>query len=106
MDRIAAGTACHVDYFFNAQITFARRCGAYWIGLIREANVERFTVNLAENRNTANAQLAAGAQDAHRAFPAIGNQDSPKHGPLMLPRDSSTRNIATERLACAQCLIV
>jgi hypothetical protein len=63
--------------------------------------VERFAVNLAENRNTANAQLAAGAQDAHRDFPAIGNQDFPKHGPLMLLRDSSTRDIAAELLARA-----
>src|SRR5580692_5368245 len=101
MDRIAAGPACHVDYFFNAQITFARGCGAYWIGFIREANVERLAVHLTENHHTANAQLAAGAQDAHRDFPAIGNQDFPKHGPLALLRDSSTRDIAAELPACA-----
>src|SRR5580704_11721790 len=106
MDRIAAGTSCDLDYFFNRKITFARGCGAYWIGFVREANVERFAVNLAEHRNTANAQLAAGAQDAHGDFAAIGNQDFPEHGPLAPLRDSSTGAIAAKPLALRECLIV
>jgi hypothetical protein len=68
--------------------------------------VERFAVNLAENRYAANAQLAAGAQDAHGDFPAIGNQDFPEHGPLALLRDSSTGDIAAKPLALRKCLIV
>src|SRR5580700_5951213 len=106
MDRIAAGTTCDIDCFFNRKITFARRCGAYWIGFIREANVERFAVHLAENCHATNTQLAAGTQDAHGDFATIGNQDFPEHGPLASLRDSSTGDIGAKPLALRECLIV
>jgi len=99
MNGIAAGSARRVNYFLNAEITFARSGGANGIRFVGKANVQRFAVNFAENRNAANAQLAAGTQDAHGDFAAIGNQNFPEHGPLMLLRDFSTRDIAAKRQA-------
>jgi hypothetical protein len=85
MDGVATGAARDMDYFFNAKIALARGRGPDGIGLIGEPDVQRFAVDFAENSDAANAQLAAGAQDAHGNFAAIGNQDFPEHGPLDAP---------------------
>src|SRR5271168_2539608 len=106
MDCIATGAARDIDYFFDAKITLARGRGADGIGFVGQADVERFAVDFAENRHAANAQLAAGAQDAHGDFAAIGNQDFPEHGPLVLLLDFSMRDIAAKMLAGRWCLIV
>src|SRR6185437_12859331 len=106
MEGVAARTARDVDYLVNAKITFARRSGADRIGFVGKANVERFAIDVAENRGGADAQLAAGAQDAHGDFTAIGNQYFPEHEPLATLRDFSTRGIAAKPLARVECLIV
>jgi hypothetical protein len=106
MDSVAARAAGHVNYFINGKIAFARGGGANGIRLVGKANVKRFAVNLAENRHAANAQLAAGTQDAHGNFAAIGNQDFPEHGPLVLLVDFSTRDTAAMQLGRLRCLIV
>src|SRR5271169_1194779 len=98
MDSIAARAARDVNYLLNAKIAFARSGGANGIGFVSKANVKRFAVDLAENSHAANAQLAAGAQDAHGDFAAIGNQNFPEHGPFVLLRDFSMEDIGAKRL--------
>ncbi len=73
MDGVAVGTACDVDEFVNAEITFARRRGADGIGFIGQANMEGGAVGFAEDGDGANAEFAAGAEDAHGNFATIGD---------------------------------
>ena len=80
MHGIATGATCHVHEFIDAKIAFARRRRADEIGFIGKADVKRFAVDITEDGDGADAQLAAGAQDAHGDLTAIGDQDFPEHG--------------------------
>ena len=48
-------------------------------GLVGKADVERVAVGLAVDGDGADAEFAAGVQDAQRDFAAIGNQNLTKH---------------------------
>ena len=73
VDGVAVGAAGDVDYFIDAQIAFAGRRGADGIGFIGEANVKGGAVGFAENGDGADAEFAAGAEDANGDFAAIGD---------------------------------
>ena len=73
MHGIAAGAASHVHKFIDAKIAFAGRRRTDGIGFIGEADVERFAVDIAEDGDGADTQLATGAQDAHGDFTAISD---------------------------------
>ena len=79
MDGVAAGATGHVDDFVDVKIAFASRCRADRMGFIRETHVERFAVDFAKDSDGADSEFAAGAQDAHGDFTAIGNQDFLEH---------------------------
>ncbi len=79
MERIATGAPRHVHELINREVAFTRGRRADGVGFIGEANVERLAVDITEDRDGANAKLAAGAQDAHGDFTTIGNQDFLEH---------------------------
>lgn len=91
MDGIATHAARDVHELVDAKIAFARGSRADSIGLIGQANVERFAVGVAEDGDGLNAEFAAGADDAHGDFTAIGNQNFLEHMLLEMQRDSSMR---------------
>ncbi len=65
--------------------------------------MKRFAVDIAEDCGGADAQLAAGTQDAHSDLTAIGDQDFPEHGWFAMQRDFSMRGgkrTLAVRLAC------
>ena len=80
MQRIATGAARYVHEFVDAKVAFDRRSGAYRVCFIGEADVQGFAIDIAENGGGADAQLAAGAQNAHGNLSAIGDQDFSEHG--------------------------
>ena len=79
MYSIASGAARDVHNFVDAEIALAGRRRSYRIGFVGKAHVKRFAIHFTENGCGANAEFAAGAQDAHGDLAAIGNQDFPKH---------------------------
>ncbi len=79
MYRIATGAARYIHELINAKIAFARGRGADGIGFIGEAHVKRLAIGITEDGDGADAQLAAGAQDAHGNLTAIGDQDFFEH---------------------------
>ena len=79
MERIATGAPRHVHELINREVAFTRGRRADGVSFIGEANVERLAVDITEDRDGANAKLAAGAQDAHGDFTAIGDQDFLEH---------------------------
>ena len=91
VDGVAAGAAGYVDQFVDAEITFAGGRGADEVGFVGEADMEGGAVGFAEDGDGADAEFAAGAEDAHGDFAAIGNQDFVEHPGLAMLRDSSMR---------------
>ena len=85
MNGVAAGTAGDVHEFVDAEIAVACRRGADGIGFVCEADVQGFAVDFTEDGGGADAQLAAGAQDAHGDFTAIGDQDFSEHAVWAMP---------------------
>ena len=103
MHGIATGATRHVHELVNAEITFARGRRADGVGFIGKADVQGLAVDLTEDGGGADAQLAAGAQDAHGDLTAIGDQDFPEHGWFAMQRDFSMRGgkkTLAVRLAC------
>ena len=82
---------CIRDRFVDAEITFAGRRGADEVGFVGEADMEGGAVGFAEDGDGADAEFAAGAEDAHGDFAAIGDQDFVEHADLAMLRDSSMR---------------
>ena len=79
MNRIdIANLGCAHDAI-DFQITFRARRRADADGFIRKLNVQRIDVRFRINRQRANAELFAGANDAQRDLTAIGNQNFLKH---------------------------
>src|SRR5260370_24892105 len=79
MHGIAAGAARNVYELINAKIAFAGRRRTNGVGFIGEADVERFAIDVAEDRDGADIQLATGAQDAHGDFTAISDYNFLEH---------------------------
>jgi hypothetical protein len=79
MDGVAPGAPGYVDDFIDAEIAFAGGGGPDWVGFVSEADVEGFAVDFAEDGGGADAEFAAGSEDANSDFTAIGDQDFLKH---------------------------
>ena len=79
MHGIAARAAGGAQHVVDREITLARGRGADAIGFVGQAHVQRSAVDVAVDRHGANAQFAAGAQDAHGDLTAIGDQDLLEH---------------------------
>ncbi len=106
MNGVAAGAARDVHELVDAEIAFARGRGADGVGFVGEADVEGFAVDFAEDGDGADAEFAAGAQDAHGDFTAIGYQDFLEHAVLAMQRNSSMRVRRGWEPRWVACLIV
>ena len=73
MNGVATGAARDVDQLIDAQIAFARGCGADGISFVGEANVQRGAVGFAEDGDGRDAEFAAGSDNANGDFAAIGD---------------------------------
>ena len=79
MDRFGLAAAGHVEDLVHVEIGLAGRGGADVVGVIGFADVQRLAIHVGEDNDRLDAHLAAGANDAHRNFTAIGDQDSFEH---------------------------
>ena len=79
MDGVDVGDFSRGDDGGDVEIAVggARRADAD--GLVGKANVERVAIGFAVDGDGANAEFAAGVEDAQRNFAAIGNQNFTKH---------------------------
>jgi hypothetical protein len=73
MDSVAAGAACDVDELVDAEITFAGGRGADGVGFVGQANVEGGAVGFTKDGGGADAEFAAGTENADGDFAAIGD---------------------------------
>jgi len=73
MNGVAAGAAGGVDQLVDAEVAFARWCGADGISFVGEANVYRGAVRFAEDGDGGDAELAAGSDNSNGDFAAIGD---------------------------------
>ncbi len=79
MDRLRLAAARHVENLVDVEIGLAGRGRADVVGVIGFADVQGLAVHVGEDGDRLDAHLAAGANDAHRNFAAIGDQDSFEH---------------------------
>ena len=79
MDGLRLAAARHVEDLVHVEIRLAGRRRTDGIGVIGFADVQRLAVHVGEDGDRLDAHLAAGANDAHRNFAAIGDQDSFEH---------------------------
>src|SRR5882757_3735734 len=79
MHGVTASAPRHVHQFIEAKIAFARRGGTDRIRFVGEANVKRIAIHFAEDRDGFDAEFAAGADDAHGDFAAIGDENFAEH---------------------------
>ncbi len=70
VDGVAAGAAGNVDELVDAQIAFAGRRGADGIGFVGQTDVEGGAVGFAEDGDGADAEFAAGAENATERMPS------------------------------------
>ena len=79
MDRVRAGHARGRDQRGHAQIAVARRGRADAHALVRKAHMHGVGVDGGMDRDGADAEVPAGADDAKRDFAAVGDQDLFEH---------------------------
>ena len=80
MDRIHVGYFRRADDAVNPQVTVAARPRADADGFIGHLHVHGINVHFGINRHRADVHFLAGANDADRNFPAVGNENFFKHG--------------------------
>jgi hypothetical protein len=74
VDGTRAGLAGNIDDLVAAQVGFARRGWSQAVSLVGIAHVKRLAVGIRINCHGLDAQLPAGAQDAHSNLPSVGYQ--------------------------------
>ncbi len=87
MDRVASRPLGNLDDPRRIEIALARRRRADRIRRIGGADVQRVTVDIAVDRDRADAQVVAGADDAERDLAAIGDEDGGERRSPLLKRD-------------------
>ena len=75
VDAVGARFLRGVDDRVDAQVAFARRARADRVRLVRVAHVQRRPIAFGVDGDRRHAQLAAGADDAHRDLAAVGDQN-------------------------------
>jgi hypothetical protein len=80
MDRVHIRDFRRADNTINAKITFTGRSFADADGFVRELDVHGVGVGFRINRDGADVQFFAGADDPNGNFAAIGYQNFLKHG--------------------------
>ena len=84
MDGLDVGDLRRADEPGNVQIAFRGNRRADADGLVRQRQVRRAAVGLAEDRDHFDAHVAARADDAQGDFTAIGYENALEHGLLRL----------------------
>jgi hypothetical protein len=75
MDRVAPRAFGDLDDPRGIEVALARGRGADRIGGVGRANMQRVTVDIAVDRDRADAEVVAGADDTERDLAAIGDED-------------------------------
>ena len=78
MDRLGAVVGGQLDDLLQLQVRLAGRRGPDVEGLVGVAGVDGVAVGVRVHGDRADAQLAAGPEDAHRDLAAIGDQNLPE----------------------------
>ena len=75
MDGFGAGAFCGFKNAVDVEIRFGGGRGAYGIGFVGFQNVQCGTVEFRINCDRGNAEFVAGANEAHRNFATVRDQD-------------------------------
>ena len=75
MDRVASRSFRDLDDPRGIEVALARRRRADRVRAIGGADVQRVAVDVAVDRDRADAEVVAGADDAERDLAAIGDED-------------------------------
>jgi hypothetical protein len=78
--RRHAGTTRHLKKSVDPEITFGGRRRPDGIGLVREEHVGCGTIGIGVDRDRADSELSASANDADRDFSAVGDEDGVHSG--------------------------
>ena len=100
MDRIHVGDFRRADHGGNVQIALRQLRRADADGLVGKAHVQGVAVGLAVDRDRADAQFLAGADDPQRNLTAIGDQDFLEHAIVCAGNSSSTRHRDIREMQC------
>jgi len=99
MQGIAAGLYRQVHQLARVQVA-GQRVLADEIGLVGTLDVQRMAVGFGEHRHRADAHFGTGADDAHRDFPAVGDQQLLDHAVFPRIVEQATRErVRITRLA-------
>ena len=79
MNGVGVGDFCRRNQMRNLKVAVARWSWADANGLVGEPNVQRVAVGLGVYSNRFNTHLSAGANDAHRYFTPVGDEDFINH---------------------------
>ena len=79
MDGLRLAAAGDVENLVDVKIRLARRGRTDGVGVVGLADVQRLAIDVGENDHRLDAHLAAGPNDAHGNFAAIGDQYSFEH---------------------------
>ena len=75
VDRLGPGRLRRLEDPVDAEVRLGRGRGADPVRLVRVADVERLAVGVRVDRDRADPQLVAAADDAHRDLAPVGDQD-------------------------------
>ena len=90
MQRLGAAAPRHVQQLVHSQVAFGGRRGPDEVGLIGQQHVFGGAVDVGVDRDSRDAHLAAGADDAHRNLPAVRNQYLLEHHALWVVASATT----------------
>ena len=79
MDGLGPALADGVEDGVGVQVALGRRLAAQRVGLVGQADVQGVAVEVGEDGDGADAQLAAGPDDPHRDLAAVRDQDLLEH---------------------------
>ena len=100
MDRVRAGDFRGGNDVRDIEVAFGRRAGADTDGFVRHLDVQAVAVGFGMDGDGFKPHLAAGADDAHGDFAAVGDQDFLKHSrSLRVGFDFEKRLAVFDRMA-------
>ena len=79
VNRVGVGDFCRCNQMRNLEVAVARWGWADANGLVGEPNVQGVAVGLGIHGYRFNTHLSAGANDAHRYFTPVGDEDFINH---------------------------
>ena len=108
MDRVAAGDHRGADHRRLVQVALPRLGRTDADRLVGQAHGQRVAIGLAVGDHGRQAEVAAGAQDAHRDLTAVGDEDLADHGStdagaIATPRGRQRPSRARRRRSRSRC---